>query len=317
MLQTIFKSFRTVPEKVTMTTETKSFKTLIRTRSPFNDIFVIERENLREMWFQGKGKFYLQTRVDLNRPDELALIYTRLLLAPLMWNPVPSRLLMIGLGGGVLPRFLSEVYPDLEMDVVEVDPRVTELARQFFNFKESLNLRVFEDDGRAFVKQQRRKYDLVILDAFKGGSVPYHLKTAEFYQEIAQSLTEEGILVTNLYGKSNALKPRDQKTLETVFDKVFLFEDAERVATACVAILKDDGVSLETLRTYNSNLPEKIQRNLSWLENTDMIENGCSVESSGSVFKDDFEASQFFKAVKRNNRDDPFFNHPYPIRNSR
>jgi spermidine synthase len=300
-----------------MTTETEPFKILTRTRSPFNDIFVIERENLREMWFQGNGRFYLQTRIDLDCPDDLALIYTRLLLAPLMWNPVPSRILMIGLGGGVLPRFLSEVYPDLVMDVVEVDPRVTELARRFFNFKESPRLRVFEDDGRAFVKQQGHKYDLVFLDAFKGGSVPYHLKTAEFYQEIAQSLTGEGILVTNLYGKSNALKPRDRKTLETVFDKVSIFEDAERVATACVAILNNDGVSLETLRKCSSNLPEKVQRNLSWLENTDMIERGSSIESSGSVFKDDFEASQFFKAVKRNNRDDPFFNHPYPIRNSR
>jgi hypothetical protein len=63
-------------------------------------------------------------------------------------------------------------------------------------------------------------------------------------------------------------------------------------------------------------LPEKIQRNLSWLKTMDMIENGNLVEPSGSVFKDDFEASEFFKAVKRNNRDDPSFNHPYPIRNS-
>ena len=213
-----------------MTTETEPFKILTRTRSLFKDIFVIERENLREMWFQGNGRFYLQTRIDLDCPDDLALIYTRLLLAPLMWNPAPSRILMIGLGGGVLPRFLSEVYPDLMMDVVEVDPRVTELARRFFNFKESLRLRMFEDDGRAFVKQQGHKYDLVFLDAFKGGSVPYHLKTAEFYQEIAQSLTGEGILVTNLYGKSNALKPRDRKTLETVFDKVFIFEEFQSPA---------------------------------------------------------------------------------------
>lgn len=299
-----------------MTTETRQFKILTRTRSPFNDIFVIERENLREMWFQGNGRFYLQTRIDLGRPGELALIYTRLLLAPLMWNPHPSRILMIGLGGGVLPRFLNEVYPELEMDVVEVDPRVTELARHFFNFKENPCLRVFEDDGRAFVKRQKQTYDIVFLDAFKGGSVPYHLKTVEFYREIALSLKEEGILVTNLYGKSNALKPRDRKTLETVFDKVSFFEDADRVATACVAILNDEGTSLETLRKYISNLPEKIQRNLSWLENTDMIDGRSSIEPGGSVFKDDFEVSEFFKAVKRNNRDDPFFNHPYPIRNS-
>jgi spermidine synthase len=300
-----------------MTTKTQQFKILTRTRSPFNDIFVIERENLREMWFQGSGRFYLQTRIDLDRPGELALIYTRLLLAPLMWNPHPSRILMIGLGGGVLPRFLSEVYPDIEIDVVEMDARVTELARRYFDFKESPRLRVFEDDGRAFVKQRSQKYDMVFLDAFKGGSVPYHLKTIEFYREIAQSLNEEGVLVTNLYGKSNALKPSDRKTLEAVFQRVSFFEDADRVATVCVAILRDEGAALETLRKYTSNLPEKVQRNLSWLENMDMIEGRSSIEPSGSVFKDDFDASEFFKAVKRNNRDDPFFNHPYPIRNSK
>ena len=84
----------------------------------------------------------------------------------------------------------------------------------------------------------------------------------------------------------------------------------------CVAVLNDAGVPLEILQKYTSDLPEKIQHNLSWLENVDMIESGNLVEPSGSVFKDDFEASEFFKAVKRNNRDNPFFNHPYPIRNS-
>jgi len=193
---------------------------------------------------------------------------------------------------------------------------VTELARYYFDFRENPRLRVFEDDGRAFVKQCGHKYDMVFLDAFKGGSVPYHLKTFEFYREIAQSLSEEGVLVTNLYGKSNALKPRDRKTLDEVFQRVAFFEDAERVATVCVAVLNDAGVPLEILQKCSSDLPEKIQRNLSWLENVDMIESGNLVEPSGSVFKDDFEASQFFKAVKRNNRDNPFFNHPYPIRNS-
>ena len=299
-----------------MTTETGQLKILTRTRSPFNDILVIERENLREMWFQGNGRFYLQTRIDLDRPRDLVLIYTRLLLAPLIWNPNPSRILMVGLGGGVLPQFLNEVYPEIEIDVVEVDPDVIELARRYFGFKEGPRLRVFKDDGRVFVKQQNQKYDMVFLDAFKGGSVPFHLKTKEFYQEIAQSLKEEGILVTNLYGKSNGLKPSDRKTLETVFQRVAFFEDAERVATVCVAILKDKGVALEELRKCIFNLPEKIQHNLSWFENMDMIQNGSSSEPNGSVFKDDFEASEFFKAVKRNNRNDPFLNHPYPIRNS-
>ena len=295
-----------------MATKTEPFKILTHTRSSFNDIYVIERENLREMWFQGDGRFYLQTRIDLERPGELVLIYTRLLLAPLMWNPNPSRILMIGLGGGVLPRFLSEVCPDAVIDVVEVDSQVTQLARRFFDFQENPRLRVFEADGRAFIKQDNPKYDMVFLDAFKSGAVPYHLKTVEFYREIAQSLKDEGILVSNLYGKSNDLKPRDHKTLEAVFEKVSFFEDAERVATVCVAILKDMGADLKLLRKYVSNLPNRVQRNLSWFENMDMIDSRNLSEPSDSVFKDDFEASDFFKAVKRNNRNDPYFKQPLP-----
>lgn len=300
-----------------MTTETQSLKILARTRSPFNDIYVIERENLREMWFRAGGRFFLQSRIDLDRPGDLVLVYCRLLLAPLLLNPDPSRMLMIGLGGGVLPRFFHDAYPEIEIDVVEVDPRVVDLARRFFGFRGSSRLRLTEGDGRAFVRQpDRRKYDMVFLDAFNGGSVPYHLKTVEFYQEIARSLQADGVLATNLYGKSNTLKPRDCKTLESVFQRVSFFEDPGTRATVCVAALEDWGRSLAELRKNTGRLPQPVQRNLSWLENTDMIEAGTFVKSSGAVFKDDFEASEFFKVVQRNNKSDPFGNPRYPIRTS-
>ena len=122
------------------------------------------------------------------------------------------------------------------------------------------------------------------------------------------------VLVTNLYGKSNTLKPRDRKTLESVFRRVSFFEDPDRVATVCMAVLEDWGGSLAGLRKNIRHLPQPVQHNLSWLENTDMIEAGACVKSSSAVFKDDFEASEFFKAVQRNNKSDPFGNPRYPIR---
>ena len=311
-----FKFIRTAPEPEPPMMETQQVKVLTRIQSPYNDIFVIERKNLREMWFQGDGRLYLQSRVDLDRPGDLALVYVRLFLAPLLWNPFPSRILMIGLGAGVLPRFLHEVLPDLEIDVVEVDARVTELARRYFDFRESPRLRVYEADGRAFLQQRDGQYDMVFLDAFKGGSVPYHLKTLEFYRETARSLTPGGLLATNLYGKSNTLKPSDRKTLEGVFPQVCFFEDPDRVATVCVASRPEAGVLLEDFQKHLWRLPEKVLQHLSWLENMDMIENRSWIESGGSVFKDDFEASEFFNAVRRNNRDDPLQTPPYPIRNS-
>lgn len=297
--------------------DSQQLSILAHTRSPFNDIYVIERENLREMWFRAGGGFFLQSRIDLDRPGGLALVYCRLLLAPLLLNPDPSRILMIGLGGGVLPRFFHDAYPEIEIDVVEVDPRVVDLARRFFGFRGSPRLRVTEGDGRAFVKQRERRYDMVFLDAFKGGSVPYHLKTVEFYQEIARSLQAHGVLATNLYGKSNTLKPRDRKTLESMFQRVTFFEDPGRLATVCVAALEDWGGSLAELRKNTGRLPQPVQRNLSWLENTEMIGTESSVEPRAAVFEDDFEASEFFAAVQRNNKNDPFGTPRYPIRATR
>ena len=297
-----------------MAMDSQQLSILAHTRSSFNDIYVIERENLREMWFRAGGGFFLQSRIDLDQPGVLALVYCRLLLAPLLVKPDPSRILMIGLGGGVLPRFFHDAYPEIEIDVVEVDPRVVDLARRFFGFRGSPRLRVTEGDGRAFVKERARRYDLVLLDAFKGGSVPYHLKTCEFYEEVVHALQADGVLVTNLYGKSNTLKPRDRKTLESVFRRVSFFEDPDRVATVCMAVLEDWGGSLAGLRKNIRHLPQPVQHNLSWLENTDMIEAGACVKSSSAVFKDDFEASEFFKAVQRNNKSDPFGNPRYPIR---
>lgn len=290
--------------------------TLARSQSPYNDIFVIERENLREMWFQGEGQFYLQSRMDLDRPQDLALVYVRLLLAPLLWNPEPSRILVVGLGAGTLPRFLHAVYPHLAIDVVEVDARVTELARQYFDFRESPRLRVTEDDGRAFIQRQNQKYDIVVLDAFKGGSVPYHLKTVEFYREIARSLKTGGLLATNLYGKSNSLKPRDRTTLDSVFHQVTMLEDSDRVATVCVASRQGGGVSEAMFRAGLGCLPENVLRHLSWFENVDMIKTGKGFNSVGSIFEDDFKAAEFFRAAQRNNRSEPLRDPPYPIRNS-
>jgi len=299
-----------------MTPESQSLQVLSRSRSPFNDIYVIQRQNLREMWFQGTGELYLQSRIDLSRPGELALVYCRLFLAPLLWNPDPARVLVIGLGGGALPRFLHEVYPELFNEVVEVDRQVTELARRHFFFRESSRLRVFEEDGRSFVQRRQREYDIVFLDAFKGGSVPYHLKTVEFYREIERSLKPGGLLATNLYGQSNRLKPRDRATLESVFPQVTCFEDPDRVATVCVASAQNAGVPEEMFRSGLGCLPESVLRHLSWMENVDMIKKGGILEPGNSIFEDDFEAGEFFRAVRRNNRRDPSPSPPYPIRHS-
>ncbi len=282
-------------------------------RSPFNDIWVFEREGFRDMWFRSRGQFFLQSRIETARPETLVLVYTRLFMASLLFFPQPSRILIVGLGAGVLPRFLQEMYPHAGIDVVEMDPLVRDMACKHFGFREGGPLRVHLQDGREFLSRPGRRYDLILLDAFKGGSVPYHLKTCEFYRQIDRSLSPEGVLATNLYGKSNTLKPRDRATLGSVFKQFYVFEAPRRTATLGVATRQTRPWSEEEIREQVTRLPENLRRSLSWSEIIDMIINEKETVSPGTAFTDDFAPDELGRAVRKNNRDDAFRRNPYPI----
>jgi spermidine synthase len=120
---------------------------------------------------------------------------------------------------------------------VEIDPKVIEVSKKYFFLHESNRYRIFEEDGRIFIKNRKGQepYDWIILDAFKSGSIPYHLKTYEFYREIRTILNPNGVVGSNLYGKGNSLKPRDTKTFMSVFPNIYCFEDEEKVATVLIA----------------------------------------------------------------------------------
>ena len=101
-----------------------------------------------------------------------------MMLAGLYLQPRPGRILVIGLGGGTIPKTLRLLYPQARIDVAELDPAVVAVARRFFGFQSGGTMRVIEQDGRVFVKRQvaaRAKYDMVMLDAFDGDYIPEHM----------------------------------------------------------------------------------------------------------------------------------------------
>lgn len=139
-------------------------------------------------------------------PDELVFDYAKMSFAGLLINPKPERILVAGLGGGSIPRTLRILFPDAQIDVVEIDPAVVDVAERFFGFEESENLDVIVRDARVFVKQQLLKgegrYDYIVLDAFNGEYIPEHLMTKEFLEECRRLLTDDGVLVANTFSSS-------------------------------------------------------------------------------------------------------------------
>ena len=159
-------------------------KILYQKASAYSTIVVSEDEQgLRTLRFGEDG--VRQSVVKLDDPDHLELGYSRAMPAAMALVDKPERVLIVGLGGGTIPRLLHSHFPQLGIDVVEIDPDVVAVAKQYFGFQEDERMRAYVDDGRRFIAQHRNHYDVIFLDAFSADSIPYHLATREFLLEVA------------------------------------------------------------------------------------------------------------------------------------
>lgn len=105
---------------------------------------------MRTLRFGAEGAS--QRIVKVGDPRHLELPYARVLPACLVFTPLPIRVLIVGLGGGTLPRFLHCHFPAMMIDVVELDPDVVALAREYCGFEEDARMRAYVDDGRDFIE---------------------------------------------------------------------------------------------------------------------------------------------------------------------
>ncbi len=94
-------------------------------------------------------------------------------------------MLIVGLGGGSIPKKVQKEFPAMEIDAVEIDPEVIQIAKNHFNVRESNNLRIHAQDGRLFLTRTPHQYDIIMLDAYFTDAMPFHLATKEFF-ELAQ-----------------------------------------------------------------------------------------------------------------------------------
>lgn len=197
-----------------------------REKSLYRNILVKDSGSRRCLVFSVKREHRAQTCMDLNDPNRVVFHYARMTFAGLLLNPTPRRALMIGMGGGTISNVLAELYPDLEMDLVEVDQAVVNVARDYFDFKENDNTKVHVIDGRVFTKRaalRGDRYDMIILDAFTGEYIPEHLMTREFLEDVKSLMTEDGVMVANTFASSD-LYDHESVTYRLVFGQFFNFK---------------------------------------------------------------------------------------------
>lgn len=131
-------------------------------------------------------------------PATLFLPYSQLMVAAVALAPEPKRGLILGHGGGSLAKWLALVWPELELDVVEFDPVVVQMAEQYFDYRPPANHHVFVKDARVFLRDTNVTYDVIWIDAFARHLIPFHLTTVEFFSELRNRLNPNGVMALNL-----------------------------------------------------------------------------------------------------------------------
>src|SRR5215467_7027591 len=225
----------------------------------YNEIFVIKRGNELLMTARLKGWNYTESRINLADPDVIPANYLRMMTTALAYAPQADKVLLVGLGGGVLTSYLGRFLPEARLDSVEIDPGVINAAKTWFSVKETERMRVIGSDGRVFLNRNRNLYDVALIDAYIGGSVPFHLMTQEFYTLLKRRLAPGGAAVFNIH-EPNRLFPVSVRTLQTVFATVDVyhsgFGEAAVVATDAPRAMKAiEGRAAELQKKYDFRHP--------------------------------------------------------------
>lgn len=200
--------------------------TLFSAQSDFNRVLVQEEDGRRELLFE--PSLAIQSSIRVGQPLDLRLAYTRAAMVALAAHPAPKRVLIVGLGGGAMPMFLRAVDPALAIDVVEIDPLVVRLAREFMGFVEDRRLQVHVGCGRRFIEESTQRYDIVFLDAYGPSDIPVALTTVEFLRTVRARLQPNGIVAGNVWSPTfNELYEAMHQSYREAFGPHLCVLDAE------------------------------------------------------------------------------------------
>ncbi|HEX8311116.1 MAG TPA: fused MFS/spermidine synthase [Chthoniobacteraceae bacterium] len=216
-----------------------------RRNSPFNEIVVTDDgTGMRTLHFG--DDHVLQSMVKIGCPAHLELAYTRVIPSCLAYAGKIERLLVIGLGGGTLPLFFYSQFSQLTIDVVEIDPVVVDVAKNYCGFHEDARMRVHVEDGRDFIERAAGDYDVIVLDSFSNESIPPHLLTCEFLEVVRSRLAMGGIVVANVWTRTrNALFDDMLRTYRHVFEDLYILDVPDRNVKIFVALPQERPMTRE------------------------------------------------------------------------
>jgi spermidine synthase len=182
---------------------------IYETESTYQYIQVVERTD-------GSRALKLNEGVAVHsvwRPDTVLTggVWDTFLMIPPLVDHAPRRMLIIGNAGGTIARAYGALYPEIAIDGVEIDPKVTETGRKYLGLGDNLRLRTFAADGRPFLELTDARYDIVVVDAYHQPYIPFYLATEEFFSLVRDHLEPGGVMALNV-----AAVPGDDRLSEAI-----------------------------------------------------------------------------------------------------
>lgn len=141
----------------------------------------------------------VQSAINLDGSKQPVFWYTQTL-ADLTLAEQPRSVLVLGGGTFTLPEYLAIKLPEATIDVVEIDPKLEEISKAYFNFEPRPNLNLMFEDARTFVNQSKKTYDVIIADVYNDGTIPFSLATREYGSAVAARTKPGGVVLANVIG---------------------------------------------------------------------------------------------------------------------
>ncbi len=187
-------------------------------------IEIVDKAGKRALHFGSEAR---QSTMSLAEPDKLLSHYLKAMMCWQLFKETPKNPLMIGLGGGLLAKYFFNTFPECVINVIEFRREVLKVARSHFGLPLDARIKVKIGDGVAYVKQQASQastqHDLLIVDAFDHQGMVAGTISLPFFDECKTLLTDDGLLIINLWGTNKPLYAQIQWNLQQVFGEQVLY----------------------------------------------------------------------------------------------
>ncbi len=234
-------------------------------RSEYSHVRIRRNGNLRSMMFvRDTQEEVVESSLDLKQPSKLLVPYTRFMFMSYAFRPQHEKVLIVGLGGGSMIHFLRRYDPGVMIDVVEIDPKVVEIADQYFGVRACDHVKIITMDGVKYLLNTATKYDVIYMDAFLKPSpqtdstgVPLLMKTSQFYRQLQTALKPDGLVVFNL--NPHARTREDVATIQDTFPHTYSFRIPGGSGHVAVASTASDAQTKSTILRQSRELDRRFK----------------------------------------------------------